>query len=265
MSDAAQKIQTSRLLYLPGEIRNMIMKYVFYYEPGTGPLPVSQTPLMTLPLTCRQLHAEYQNMALSSTLFYIPWSSMGADVLPGIVDRLPSMSRSAIKKLYTRLPMVQGDCIGSLLPGPNTRFIEFESAGLGQVEQLYLSYPARYRRGDNALFGLGRIMNRCLRDKKLVKLRKLCVGHYAAAYDLGLIEFSHHLTRRKDTLCKRWDVEPGLNNGQIFLVGKGQMTSRRVAIMLGYTQYEAENYCLIRQQLKKVCRPMLYPFTYQLK
>ncbi|OAL43026.1 hypothetical protein IQ07DRAFT_306316 [Pyrenochaeta sp. DS3sAY3a] len=253
MSDAAQTIQKSRLLCLPGEIRNKIMEYVFYYEPGTEPLPVSQTPLMTLPLTCRQLYAEYQHMALSSTLFSIPWSSMGAINLPAIVDRLPPMSRSAIKKLYMPLTLAPGTNYASCkFSGPNNGRIQFVSAGLQELEQLYISHPSRWVRADNATFVMEHVILKCLRDGKLDKLQKLCISHCNTGLGFGLRAFYDNLSQpTSNVLRKEWDWEPGLKNGELVLISRNQSPPRRIAFKLGFTLYEAENYCLIHELLKK--------------
>ncbi|KAF1937364.1 hypothetical protein EJ02DRAFT_56779 [Clathrospora elynae] len=244
--------QTSPFLTLPGEIRNYIVEYVFRREAGTAPPPLSRSPL-ALAFTCRQLHREFQNLARSATIFTIRWSS--SQELGSKASILPPASISSTKKLQIQLPPDLVDLYIDDAHRKRVKSFGFSDAGLIGLEELYFRYrPEHHEKG---VGGPGReflvlALWRILWERGNENLKKVCVVHDGTQPYLSLTLLHGMLEafgpcRRS----KRWQLKSDMEHGQLLFVEQGQNSQpqRQIAIALGYSFREAEEYVAVCEQI----------------
>jgi hypothetical protein len=249
-------VQTSPLLALPGELRNSIVEYVFTRELGTAPPPLWRSPL-ALPSTCRQLYQEFYALARVVTIFTIPWSS--SSELGIKAGALPAAFASSITKLQIQLP---SELINLYITDPTRRKLKrfgFAAAGLTGLEELYLRYrPEHY---ENGVGGPGReltvhVLWRILWERGTESLRKICIVHDGTQPFLSLTLLHGMLeTFGPLRVSKRWEVKSDLQHGRLLFVehGHGGKTLREIAVIVGYSFREAEDYLAVCGQIIEVC------------
>jgi hypothetical protein len=248
-------VQTSPLLALPGELRNSIVEHVFTRELGIAPPPLWRSPL-ALPSTCRQLHQEFCALARVVTIFTIPWSS--SSELDTKVGVLPAAFASSVTKLQIQLP---SKLINLYISDPTQRKLKrfgFAAAGLTGLEELYLRYrPEHYKKG---VGGPGRelmvhILWKILWERGMERLRKICIVHDGTQPFLSLTLLHGMLeTYGPLRVSKRWEVKSDLQHGQLLFIehGNGGKTLRKIAVIVGYSFREAEDYLAVCGQIIEV-------------
>jgi hypothetical protein len=247
--------QASLYLNLPGEIRNYIVDFAFWREPGTAPPPLWRSPL-ALPSTCRQLYHEFYALARTATIFTISWSS--SDELGTRASSLPPASASSITKLQVQLPP---ELIDLYINDPTRRKMKkfgFSSAGLTGLEELYFRYrPEHHEKG---VGGPGRelivhILWRILWERGIDSLKKICIVHDGTQPFLSLTLLYGILeTFSPLRVSKRWHVKSDLQHGQLLFVehGPGSKVLREITVIVGYSFREAEEYLHVCEQVIEV-------------
>jgi hypothetical protein len=250
-------VQTSPLLDLPGELRNHIIEYVFSREPGTVPPPLWKSPL-AIPSTCRQLYEEFYALARSATIFTILWST--SHELGTKTSVLPPTSASSITKLQIQLPSEPKDLY---MTDPTQRKLKrfgFAGAGLTKLEELYFRYrPEHQERG---VGGPGRelivhILWRIIWERNMGSLRKICIVHDGTQPFLSLtLLYGMFETYGPLRVSKRWEVKSDLQHGQLLIVEHGPDRNflREIAVVVGYSFREAEDYLTLCEQILEVSK-----------
>jgi hypothetical protein len=246
-------IQSSLLLALPGEIRNYIVDFAFERESGTAPLPLQRSPL-ALPSTCRQLYEEYSSLARSATIFSIPWST--STELCNKASVLPPDIASSIKRLQVQLP---SELTGLYKPS-RRRVLKFDfaRAGLTWLEELY--FRCRPEHHELGVGGPGRelivqILWRILWERGIDNLKKICIVHDGTQPFLSLTLLYGMLeTYSPLRHSKRWEVKSDMQRGQLRFVeyGPSGTVLREIAVIVGYSFREAEEYLAVCGQILEV-------------
>lgn len=246
--------QPSAFLALPGEIRNAIVDYVFWREPGTAPPPLKASPL-ALALTCRQLRAEYQTLARSVTAFKISWVS--AIELQTKTSSVPSEVISSVKTLQIYLPAKLEDLYVDSSRRLRVKGFALLAAGFTGLEELYIRYRPEHNISDVGLLGRETLMLvvwNLLWEKGRSRLQKICAIHdgaqpYLCATLLHAVFTNFGPARRS----KRWKMLRDWERGELYfaMCREGQ-APRRVTLTMGYSFREAEEYSTIRELLLNV-------------
>ncbi|KAF1838881.1 hypothetical protein BDW02DRAFT_594209 [Decorospora gaudefroyi] len=246
---------TSPLLTLPGEIRNHIVEYVLNRELGTAPPPVRRSPL-AFASTCRQLYDEYYALARSATIFTISWVSQ--EHLRMKASILPPAFASSIKKLQLQLPSRLTDLDASALRRWPLKSFGFAWVGLTELEEVYIRYRPEHHEKGVGWRGRQvavRLLRKLLGEGKLHRLRKVCIVHDGTQPYLSLT-LLHGMMKTQLRHSGRCKVQSDLEHGQLLLVrdevvrdGVVRLSARHIAINVGYSFREAEEYVAVCEQV----------------
>ncbi|XP_014558181.1 hypothetical protein COCVIDRAFT_95166 [Bipolaris victoriae FI3] len=254
--------QTPPFLALPGEIRNQIVSYAFHRAPGSIPASSLSKSAVALAWTCRQLYAEYASLARSHSAIY-PLKWLSAQHLAEKTQTLLTTTCAAqITKLQILLPACLGELYVCDLSATSRRRVKgfhFAAAGLPNLEELYFRFqsPDSPGNGDGrGSGGAGRelvvhMLWRLLWEKDLSRLNKICIVHDGAQPFLSLTLLHGMLVTFKPLyVSRRWHVKSDFEHGRLVFVEKsGSKTKRRIAVLVGYSFREAEEYVSVCEDI----------------
>ncbi|EMD84844.1 hypothetical protein COCC4DRAFT_35153 [Bipolaris maydis ATCC 48331] len=259
--------RTSPLLTLPGEIRNQIVSYAFHRTLGGIPASRLSRSALALAWTCRQLYTEYASVARSHSVIY-PLTWLSAQHLAEKTQALLTTTCAAqITKLQVILPACLAElyvCDSAATTRRRVKGFHFAAAGLPNLEELYFRFQSTDSHGNgngdgSGSGGAGRelvvhMLWRLLWEKDLSRLNKICIVHDGVQPFLSLT-LLHGMLATFKSLCvsRRWHVKSDFEHGRLMFVEKsGGKTERRVAVLVGYSFREAEEYVDVCEEIIEV-------------